>query len=46
MTRIATYRPGAVDEERRWPQFQSWFMDTVEALQRGLVQVRSLKASW
>jgi hypothetical protein len=44
--RIATYRPGGVDEERRWPEFQTWFINTVEALHCALGQIGISRSSW
>jgi Domain of unknown function (DUF4268) len=45
-SRLATYCPGSVDEQSRWPEFQKWFIDTAGALGRAVNGVGISGVEW
>ena len=44
--RLALYLSGAIAEEHRWPEFQTWFLQTAAALERALRTDDVLDRDW
>jgi hypothetical protein len=44
--RMAVYASGRIEDERRWPEFERWFIDVGDRMRAALASVPDLERSW
>ena len=44
--RMALYTAGRIDQEYRWPEFESWFIDVGDRMRSALASIPELRQLW